>query len=80
MLLIHQAVQQRQIYRQKNTPLVRAHTVVALNEAQTYIYLSTNIPYLKAVIIVMNICLNSVNDLLDIFCIYMICGDWYENI
>ena len=38
MLLIHQAVQQHQIYHQKNTPLVRAHTVVALNEAQTYIF------------------------------------------
>jgi len=38
MLSIHQAVQQRQIYHQKNTPLVRAHFVVALNEAQTYIF------------------------------------------
>jgi len=38
MLSIHQAVQQRQIYHQKNTPLVRAYIVVALNEAQTYIF------------------------------------------
>jgi hypothetical protein len=37
MLSIHQEVRQRQIYHQKNTPLVRARIVVALNESQTYI-------------------------------------------
>jgi hypothetical protein len=38
MLSIHQAVQQHQIYPQKNTPLVRAHFIATLNETQMYIF------------------------------------------
>jgi hypothetical protein len=35
MLLIHQAVQQHQIYPQKNTPLVSEHFISTLYERQT---------------------------------------------
>jgi hypothetical protein len=76
MLSIHQEVQRHQIYHQKNTPLVRAHFVVALNEAHTYMF---KFKYFisEGCMIVMNILPYFNNDVLDIFCIYMVGGDWY---